>query len=296
MKRYTIFDDPYFCVQLNTDHLTDILEDSFFVPDRLVVVFVDGGSLQLKINEQICDLCPSQMLLLHPKQQVVMQRADEATFVSIIAFSLALQDVVLKRFSVNFFSYIHEKIVWNLTPRISSALRAFYNLFEFNYINTNSSFSNEIANSLFSDFIQMFYVLVRDKIETKDRNTRLNTNVLGGKFFMLLNDNYKHEHSVAFYAGKLCISSKYLTQIIKQMTNITPKDIIDKRLGMEALFLLTKTSLNIQEISFELGFPDQSYFGRFFKRLFGISPMKYRLDPDLTLMEKLKVSLPENSK
>ena len=75
--------------------------------------------------------------------------------------------------------------------------------------------------------------------------------------------------------------------MVRSFSGRTPKDIIDRRLAVEALFLLTKTEKNIQEISNELGFPDQSYFGRFFKRVFGLSPLNYRMNPDFSLIERL---------
>ena len=85
------------------------------------------------------------------------------------------------------------------------------------------------------------------------------------------------EHEVQFYAGKLCISSKYLTQVSKGMIGRTPKQIIDETLMHEAMKLLDKNNSSIQDISVSLGFPDQSYFGRFFKRLKHMSPQQYRL-------------------
>jgi len=69
---------------------------------------------------------------------------------------------------------------------------------------------------------------------------------------------------------------------------LTPKELIDRKLAIESMYLLGKNDMTIQEVSNALGFPDQSYFGRFFKRLLGISPLAYRKNPDLSLMSRLK--------
>ena len=61
------------------------------------------------------------------------------------------------------------------------------------------------------------------------------------------------------------------------MIGRTPKQIIDETLLQEAMKRLDKNDSSIQEISVGLGFPDQSYFGRFFKRMKQMSPQQYRL-------------------
>ena len=54
-------------------------------------------------------------------------------------------------------------------------------------------------------------------------------------FMELLHEHLTREHEVQFYAGKLCISSKYLTQVSKGMIGRTPKQIIDETLMHEAM-------------------------------------------------------------
>lgn len=287
-----IFDELYFCIQLNYSQISPFIGQLFTVPNRLLVVFCDHGNCYFSIDSESYSLTPSDLMILHPNQQISIKRIDPNVKMSIIGFTVAMQDVMLKQFSINFFSYMRQNFIWHLNPRTRTALRSFYDLYDFNFNRTSSTVSTEIANSLFSTFLQMFYQLAKNEVDAESMGTKpLNTRMLAGKFFLLLNDSYKKHHDVKYYADQLCISSKYLTQLVKQTAQKTPKEIIDGRLGLEALFLLTKTSMNIQQISFELGFPDQSYFGRFFKRIFGISPMNYRLFPDLSLMEKLNVGM-----
>lgn len=280
----------YFCMQKDAAEIRKSLGEAFVTPNRIVVIFVDNGRLNLTVDDTEVDLTDDLMMVLHPMQEVRIKGVCSEVKVSIIAFTMAIQDVVMKQFSLSFFRHIHNILVWKLKNRTQKALRSFYDLFEFNYSRDFGSVSTEIANSLFTNFIQMFYQLVRPYVDNESLNDKnLNTRSLGGRFYVLLNDHYKREHSVQFYANEMCISSKYLTQVVKQLSGKTPKEQIDRRIGMEALFLLTKSTLNIQEVSNELGFPDQSYFGRFFKRLFGISPLTYRMNPDLGFIEKLSL-------
>jgi len=84
------------------------------------------------------------------------------------------------------------------------------------------------------------------------------------------------EHNIAFYADKLCISSRYLFKVCKSETGKTPKELIHQFLiGEIKNALLTSESSN-QQIADRFGFPDQSAFGQFFKRQVGLSPSEFR--------------------
>lgn len=96
------------------------------------------------------------------------------------------------------------------------------------------------------------------------------------KFRQLLETNYKNMHTVSEYADGLNISSKTLTNYTREISFQTPLEIINERLVLEAKRLLSHSALNINEIGFQLGFDDPSYFVKFFKRQSGKSPGEFR--------------------
>jgi len=97
------------------------------------------------------------------------------------------------------------------------------------------------------------------------------------KFAHLLGEDIFKEHSVSYYANKLCLSSKYFSNVIKQETGHTAKYWISRHLIVEAKrFLRTRQDLNIQQISDNLGYEDQTSFCRHFKNETGMSPSAYR--------------------
>lgn len=75
---------------------------------------------------------------------------------------------------------------------------------------------------------------------------------------------------------ELFITPRYLSTVIQNVTNTTAKSIIDKHVILEIKVLLKSTNLSVQEISNQLCFPDQSFFGRYFKKHTGLSPLQYR--------------------
>ncbi len=98
------------------------------------------------------------------------------------------------------------------------------------------------------------------------------------KFMELLNRNFKQEHAIAFYASQICITPKYLTSLIKKMSGRSANQWINEFVVMESKHLLKYSEMSIQEISYYLSFPNQSFFAQYFKRQTGISPSEYRTE------------------
>ena len=96
------------------------------------------------------------------------------------------------------------------------------------------------------------------------------------RFFDCVQNHYKRERSVDFYADKLCLTPKYLSTVIRQTSGKTAGEWIDEYVVLEAKALLKSTNMTIQQISDELNFPSQSFFGKYFKRIVGMSPKEYR--------------------
>ncbi|MDB1056804.1 helix-turn-helix domain-containing protein, partial [Phocaeicola vulgatus] len=96
------------------------------------------------------------------------------------------------------------------------------------------------------------------------------------RFIQLVHKHCTTQREVSFYANKLFITPRYLSTVIQNVTNTTAKSIIDKHVIQEIKVLLKSTNLSVQEISNQLCFPDQSFFGRYFKKHTGLSPLQYR--------------------
>jgi AraC family transcriptional regulator, transcriptional activator of pobA len=95
-------------------------------------------------------------------------------------------------------------------------------------------------------------------------------------FCGLINTHYLENKDVAFYAEKLNITPKYLSEVIKEQTGKSPKALLEQLLFQEAKSLLKQTEMNVKEISYWLGFEDPSYFTKAFKLVEGMTPFEYR--------------------
>ena len=96
------------------------------------------------------------------------------------------------------------------------------------------------------------------------------------RFVSLVAEHYHSAHDVAFYADRLCITTRYLSQITDRVVGKSPKQIIADYLLSEAKTYLDTTRLSIQEVADRLGFSSQALFCKFFKAQEKRSPSEHR--------------------
>jgi AraC-like DNA-binding protein len=116
---------------------------------------------------------------------------------------------------------------------------------------------------------------IRNQLETES-GAYTSADAISKEFMRLVKDNFRSERQLQFYADKLCITPRYLSRVVKECTGSSAADWIERYVVLYAKSCLSSTSMNIQQISDELLFPSQSVFGKYFKRVEGISPRAYR--------------------
>ena len=120
------------------------------------------------------------------------------------------------------------------------------------------------------DFIHSQVVYAK-KDETAHRSIDLYN-----AFISLVAQHYCEAHDVRFYAEKLCITTRYLSQVTDKVVGKSPKQIIADYLMSEAKSYLETTRLTVQQIADKLGFSSQALFCKFFKTQEKTSPSEYR--------------------
>jgi len=96
------------------------------------------------------------------------------------------------------------------------------------------------------------------------------------QFLHLVTEYHNSERGMSFYAEKLCLSPKYLSKLVKNVSGRSAPDWIDSFVILEAKNMLKYSDLAIKEIVYKLHFPNQSVFYKFFKNHTGMTPSEYR--------------------
>ena len=123
----------------------------------------------------------------------------------------------------------------------------------------------------------LFYALTDYRGDESLNTVEVRNTHLFNSFYDLLINNYKQQHEIAWYAERLCLTPKYFSGVIRQITGKSAAQWINEMLILQAKRLLyTHRDMNIQQIAFELGFKGNANFCRFFKDQTGLRPSEYR--------------------
>ena len=125
-----------------------------------------------------------------------------------------------------------------------------------------------LIRALFYGGISKFHKMESDSISYK--------NNIVERYIELVQTHYREERIIGFYADKLCITPKYLSKLVKEYTGRSAGEWIENYVILEARAMLQSSDMTIQQIASSLNFPNQSFFGKYFKRATGLSPKQYR--------------------
>ena len=132
---------------------------------------------------------------------------------------------------------------------------------------------------MLQSYVQILYYrmlpIVLKEEESRSKYSHTRQEEIFQRFIGEVEKHYRKERSVKFYADLLCISPKYLSTVIYKISQQLAGEWIDAYVILEAKTLLKSGRLTIQQISEQLNFSNQSFFGKFFKRCDGRSPKEY---------------------
>ena len=96
------------------------------------------------------------------------------------------------------------------------------------------------------------------------------------RFTALLNQYAAQQHTIAFYADRLCLTPNHLGAVIREASGLTVMQWIHRYIIQQAKLQLKYTDLPVWQIAESLNFPNPSFFSKFFKRETGQRPQEYR--------------------
>lgn len=241
------------------------------------ILFCRRGSATVTVDQLRDRVTRDTLLLLLPGSILHLNERTDDFRVRFCAFSLELFSEAAYRLDPSFFHILHEHAIIRLPDRIIEGVRNWFQMASYTYRDRGNIFRNTIIrNRLQNVLLEAFDKTQRFAPDVHSQTGTTRQADLFQRFVALVHEHCTEQREVVFYADRLCISTRYLSTIIRSVAHSTAKEFIDRSVVLEIKMLLESTELSVQEIAYRLHFPDQSYLGRFFKKHTGVSPTEFR--------------------
>lgn len=237
-----------------------------------VAIYCTQGSGTGRINAKTFSLSPGGFMIVLPNQITeLVDRSDdfEATYI-IMTDTFTESLGIGNTFSLH--ATISQHPHTNLTGRAKSALESYLAMCKSIIPEHQNPNRLEIITLLTrAFFLGLGYFMHQTNCSDNSRQGEL-TN----KFIELVERNYTKQRELKFYAEKLALTPKHISLVVKRSSGKSATEWIEKYVILDAITQLTSTDKSIKEIAYDLGFPSQSFFGKYFCRIVGTSPAEYR--------------------
>ena len=248
--------------------------------DAFIIGVGTEGETSVSFNLHEFRLKKDSMFIFTPKNilQVNSQQYFKADVIAISPDFMRRINIDIKNMMPLFLKFV-ENPALTLTPEESRSMRGMIAQIERETRGPETHFSFDIVSGLIAATIykvgDIMYHYLAEHPEGQN-NSHNRAEEYFKQFTHLLGEHFREERSVGFYARQLCITPKYLTTLIKRISGQSVSEWIDNYVILEAKTLLKYSTMSIQEIAYYLNFPNQSFFGSYFKRNMGMSPSQYK--------------------
>ena len=163
------------------------------------------------------------------------------------------------------------------TPVVTNIINGMFGLLKVYFDQSECTCISQLVLCQLKAFFIGFHEYLQRNLQYRpDEVKSYRVRELFNHFMMLLEKDYKISRDVNYYAAQMNISSKYLTNIVSQVTGHTPKTIIDQYVILQLKMHLKRTTQSIKEMAWEFHFADVSFFCRYFKKHTGLTPQQIR--------------------
>ena len=266
-------------------------DDKFSKPIRLVgniMVFCVKGSVHMSVNLNEYDIQEGCLVVLTDQDIVKVEKGPDDDIRDLHWVVIAMSQNFLTNLRVDFRKILSEGVALIETPvlHLNQNIRGYFE----DYLRLIGKVANselpmykDAVRSLISSMVSIAagqwiadINRLRDEKVVKVNSRSEHKALTFRQFIKLVSENYTQQRQVIFYADQLCMSPKYLSKLVKDVSGKSAPEWIDSYVLLEAKHLLKYSDMPIKEIVFRLNFSNQTVFYKYFKAHTGMTPTDYR--------------------
>ncbi len=273
-----------------TEDILNIYKQSCRLQACIVAICTEG-SMKASINLLDYEIHPNDLITLLPGTIIQFRERTEKVCLCFAGFSAHCAGRInLMKNIGNAYPKLIEQPVVPLNEEVSSYLKDYFALLSRASCNENFEMDSELVELSLQTIltsIRLIYHKFPGENSSSNRKKEIcrfpgensssnRKKEICRELIQAITENYKNERRAQFYADKLGISLQHLSTTVRQVTGKSVLDTIAYIVIMDAKAKLKGTNMTIQEIAYSLNFPSASFFGKYFRRYVGMTPLDFR--------------------
>ena len=242
-----------------------------------IIAFCMEGHIKFNLGLKKMMLSKNQIYVLLPEQ--IIQTTE-------VSSDIKVSFMVVRRHFFNSQNHfietinLHHNLVEQpylvLSEKEMEEYILIFNMMKKKIADKNHTYRMQIIQNYFQITFYNLYHLIVSKNNVPEKIVSTNNGAIYDRFIKNVENNYRKEHSVKFYADLICLTPKYLSSVIYETSGKHASEWIHDYILLEAKALIKSTNMNFKDICDTLNFHTPSHFGRFFKRYTGYTPNEYK--------------------
>ena len=235
------------------------------------------GKAVLSVNYKDWQLYEGAVITVFPNDVVELKDTIGSLQFEMLKYNPSLLREASLQLEQTVYSSLREDRCRQDSPVVTNIINSMFSLLKVYFEQSECTcISQLVLYQLKAFFIGFHEYLQRNPQYRPDDIKSYRVRELFNHFMMMLERDYKSYRDVKYYASMMHITPKYLTNIVRQVTGHTPKNIIDQYIILQLKMQLKRSSQSVKEIAWEYNFTDVSFFCRYFKQHTGLTPQQVR--------------------
>ncbi len=276
--------------KIDNVYLTGSIEDlsrltNYRLGETTSLVYCRLGSVKVKMENKECELHSGDLLIIMPHTFIrSVQPSYDFSFYLLRTKSQIYEDIFFECFRMEPYWWEKQQLlrtnpVIHLVDDQRRVLESYHTLFKLKISQADTNYRHHILQAIARASVMEILHLLDAELNLpktlEERASIRQSDIIFRRFMTLLQSN-TNQREVQFFAEKIGITPKYLTEICKQCSGKLPTDWIVEVTMTEVVRLLRTTQLSIKEIAYDLHFPNSSFFCQYVKKHTGKSPLAIR--------------------
>ena len=243
------------------------------------IVICTNGKVQAQMNSQTMELHKNQMAIVPQNVTVTdVMISPDFNLKAMFLTNRILQSFLREKMNIwNDMMYIHRHYVVTMDEDEILFYTHFYDMLTLAIVKgKDNPLHTDVIQSLLRSAILALCGAMKQKLSLAAVHQVKTSDNHFQRFLDLLHSSEVKRHTVETYASELCISPKYLSALCKKNSGKTANEWITERVLEDIRYYLKQSDYSIKEICDRLGFPNPSFFGKYVKDHFGMTPLQFR--------------------